>query len=201
ATFEVGDDEANVGADAGRLDAGDELAWPAPLPGTIRELMEAAHRRHPPRSAQVALRSPRRGDLQQLRVDGEADDVVAAEALQQRQCGLAAVVAVAANQDGDVWPVLADAADHMAQNLRDLLAGRPLAGTQERQHRLAREAVENQDRLEAGAVVMRIEQRQLLLAVHGIVRVVDVEHDARRRAGEAAAVEIDLAEADPRQGS
>ena len=59
--------------------------------------------------------------------------------------------------------------------------------------------VEDMDRLEAGAVVVGVEERQLLLAVHGIVGVVDVEHDARRRAGEAAAIEIDLAEPDASQ--
>jgi hypothetical protein len=46
---------------------------------------------------------------------------------------------------------------------------------------------------------MRIEERQLLLAVHGIVSVVDVEHDVPGRRPEAAAVEIDQAEPDPRQ--
>ena len=44
--------------------------------------------------------------------------------------------------------------------------------------------------------VVRVEQRQLLLTVHGIVRVVDVEHDALGRPCEAAAVEVDLAKAD-----
>ena len=163
--------------------------------------MEAAYGRLHPRSAHIALLTPGRRDLQQLRVDGEADDVVAAHGFQQRQRGLAAIMAVAAHQDRDVRPVLADAADHVTQDLRHLLARRPLAGPQQRQHGLAREAVEDVDRLEAGAVVVRVEQRQLLLAVHGIVGVVDVEHDARRRPGEAAAVEIDLAEPDPRQRS
>jgi len=73
--------------------------------------------------------------------------------------------------------MLADAADDVPQNRLDLLARRPLAGPQQRQDRLARGAVEDVDRLEAGAVVVRVEQRQLLLAVHGIIRVVDVEHD------------------------
>ena len=41
---------------------------------------------------------------------------------------------------------------------------------------------------------MRVEERKLLLAVHGIVRVVDVEHDCSGRPRQAAAVEIDLAE-------
>ena len=64
---------------------------------------------------------------------------------------------------------------------------------------LPESAVEDVDRLEAGAVVVRVEERQLLLAVHGIVRVVDVEHDARGRSREAPAVEIDLAEPDAGQ--
>ena len=57
------------------------------------------------------------------------------------------------------------------------------------------------DRLEAGAIVVCVEQRQLLLAVNRIVCVVDVEHDARRRSSEAAAKDIDLAKPDPRQRS
>ena len=89
----------------------------------------------------------------------------------------------------------------MTQNLGHLLARGPLAGPQQRQHGLARESIEDVDRLEAGAVVVRVEQCQLLLAVHGIIRVVDVEHDARRRPREAAAVEIDLPEPDPCQRS
>ena len=44
-----------------------------------------------------------------------------------------------------------------------------------------------------------VEQRQLLLAVHHVVGVVDVEHDRGRRAGVAAAEQIDEAGADPVQ--
>lgn len=76
-----------------------------------------------------------------------------------------------------------------------LVAG-PFNASQQGEDRLAGDAVENQNRLEAGAAVVRVEQRQLLLAVHRIVGVVDVEHDARWRACEAAAVEIYLAEPD-----
>ena len=49
------------------------------------------------------------------------------------------------------------------------------------------------------ATRVRVEQRQLLLAVHQVVGVVDVEHDRRRRARVAAAEEIDEAGADPVQ--
>ena len=138
--------------------------------------------------------APGRRDLQQLRVDGKADDVVAAHGFQQRQRGLAAIMAVAPHQDIDVRPMPADAGDDVAQDLGHLLARGALAGPQQRQDRLAREAVEDVDRLEAGAVIVRVEERELLLAVHGIVGVVDVQHDALRRSREAAAVEIDLAE-------
>ena len=44
---------------------------------------------------------------------------------------------------------------------------------------------------------MRVEERQLLLAVHEIVGVVDVEHDALGRRRVAPAEEIDEADADP----
>ena len=139
AALEVGDDEARVGAQVRRLDTGDELARAAPLAGLVGQLMEAAHRRLHPRAALLALLAPGRGDLEELGVDGEAEDVVAAHGFQQRQRGLAAIVAVAAHQDLDVGPVLADAADDVTQDLRHLLARGPLAGPQQREYRLARE--------------------------------------------------------------
>ena len=53
--------------------------------------------------------------------------------------------------------------------------------------------------LEAGAVVVRVEECELLLAMHGIVGIVDVEHDCSGRSREASAIEIDLAEPYARQ--
>ena len=47
---------------------------------------------------------------------------------------------------------------------------------------------------------MRVEQGEFLLAMNGIGSVVDVEDDAVRRGGEAAAVEIDQATADAIEG-
>ena len=79
-------------------------------------------------------------------------------------------MAVAAHQDLHFGPVHADAAYDMTQNVRDLLARRPLAGTDQRQHGLARSSLEDLDRLEAGGADMRIEEREFLLAARAILR-------------------------------
>src|SRR5262245_44006925 len=77
----------------------------------------------------------------------------------------------------DLRPVPADAADHVPEHARDLLARGPLAESQERQDRLPGVALEDVDRLEAVPAGMHIEQRELLAAVHEVVGVVDVERD------------------------
>jgi uncharacterized protein YaiI (UPF0178 family) len=52
------------------------------------------------------------------------------------------------------------------------------------------------DRLEAVAAGGGVEQRQLLLAMHQVVAIVDVEHDRSGRRRVAAAEEVDVADAD-----
>ena len=47
------------------------------------------------------------------------------------------------------------------------------------------------DRQEAAAVVVRMEQRQLLPAVHPVLGIVDVEHDAARHLTEAVTEQLD----------
>ena len=84
----------------------------------------------------------------------------------------------------------------MTQNVRDLLARRPLAGTDQRQHGLARSGLEDLDRLETGGADMRIEEREFLLAVRGIVGVVDIEHDVLRHTLPALAEQVDEPQSD-----
>ena len=57
-----------------------------------------------------------------------------------------------------------------------------LAGPQDHRHRAAGGGVVDMDRQKAALVVMGVEQRQLLMAVHDIDGVVDVERDRRRAA-------------------
>ena len=88
-------------------------------------------------------------------------------------------------------PVLPYAADQPAQVTADLDARGRLAGAQQHGDRPARRRVIDVDRQEAALVVMGVEQRELLMAVNDIHRVVDVERHRLRRLGVAGAVEID----------
>ena len=91
----------------------------------------------------------------------------------------AAIMTVAADQDGDARPAGADAADDVAQHARHFGAVGGLAGAQEDRHRLAGSGFIDMDGQEAAAVIVRVEQRELLTAMHFILGVVDVEHGAR----------------------
>ena len=83
------------------------------------------------------------------------------------------------------------AADQPAQVTADLDARGRLAGAQQHCDRAARRRVVDVDRQETALVVMGAEQRELLMAVNDIHRVVDVEHHCVRRLRVAGAVEID----------
>ena len=66
-----------------------------------------------------------------------------------------------------------------------------LARAQDHRDRLAARGLVDMDRQEAAAVVVGMEQRQLLLAVNPVLGVVDVEHDPARHLREAVAEQLD----------
>ena len=78
-------------------------------------------------------------------------------------------MAVSPEDDPGARPVAADTADQMPDEGADLDAGRRLSRAQENRHRLAADV----DGEEAAGVVVGVEQRELLVAVHGIAGVVD----------------------------
>jgi len=78
----------------------------------------------------------------------------------------------------------------MAQHHGDLDAVRRLAWPQEDRDLLTGGRLVNVDRHEAAAVVMRVEQGELLLAVGPVLGVVDVEHDATGHGIEAVAEQL-----------
>ena len=76
----------------------------------------------------------------------------------------------------------ADALDDMLEDGAHFRPGRRLALAQDHRHRLAARRLIDVDRQKAALVVMGVEQRELLMAMHRIERVVDVERDRGRRA-------------------
>ena len=100
-------------------------------------------------------------------------------------------MAVAAHDDLDRRPAGADTADDMAQHQRHLGPVRRLAGAQDDGDRLAARRLVDVDRQKAAAVVVRIEQRELLAAVNPVLGVVDIEQDAPRYLLEAVAEQLD----------
>ncbi len=73
----------------------------------------------------------------------------------------------------------ADTADEPAQMGAHLDAGGRLAGPQHDRDGTAALGVVDMDRQKAALVVMGVEQRELLMAVHDIAGVVDIENDGR----------------------
>src|SRR5580692_9467543 len=97
---------------------------------------------------------------------------------------------VAAQHDLGLGPVGPDRPHEAAQEGADFLAAWASGGTQHSRDEAAL-AVEHDDRLEAIFVVSPIEQPQLLSAMNGVERVVDVEHNALGNVAEGRAIEID----------
>ena len=85
----------------------------------------------------------------------------------------------------------ADAADQVLDEGADLGPGRRLARAQEDRHRLATFHMVDVDGQEAAGVVVGVEERELLVAVHGIAGVVDIQRDGGGRGWEGAAEEGD----------
>ena len=100
-------------------------------------------------------------------------------------------MAVAAHDDLDRRPAGADTADDMAQHQRHLGPVGRLAGAQDDRDRLAGRRLVDVDRQKAAAVVVGVEQRELLAAVNPVLGVVDVEQDAPGYLVEAVAEQLD----------
>jgi len=100
-------------------------------------------------------------------------------------------MAVAAHDDVDRRPAGADAANDMAQYQHHLGPVRRLAGSQDHGNRLATARLVDMDREKAAAVVMGVEQGELLAAVNPVLGIIDVEQNAPRYLVEAVAEQVD----------
>jgi hypothetical protein len=77
---------------------------------------------------------------------------------------------------------VANAPNQAAQLCTYLNAARHLAGTQDHRDRSAALGVVDMDRQKAVFIIVGVEQRQLLTAMHHVDRVVNVQRDRARRA-------------------
>src|SRR5207342_1163051 len=111
------------------------------------------------------------------RIAAEPEDVVNAVGFAPTHRFRPAVMAVTAHQDANLGPVPADVRDDMFEDRAYLHPRRGLACAQDHRHRLAARPFVDMDGQKAALVVVSVEQRELLLAMHRIERVVDVEDD------------------------
>ena len=100
-------------------------------------------------------------------------------------------MAVAADRDSGFRPVQPDTPHQTAQLRPHLLATRGLAGAQDGEHAMASLGVVDVDRHEAAFIVMRIEQRQLLMAVNRVGGIVDIQRDCPGGPFAAVAPQVD----------
>jgi hypothetical protein len=114
-------------------------------------------------------------------VAGQTEDVVQAVGLAPRHHLMAAVMTIATDGDARVRPVAADTPHHAPQMAADLLAARRLARAQQNHYRTGVGGVIDVDGQKTALIVMSVKQRQLLIAVHNVAGIVDVEGDSGRR--------------------
>lgn len=110
-------------------------------------------------------------------------------------------MAIAADGDPCAWPVPTDAPHQPAQMGADFLAVRCLAGTQDGEDAMAGVGIVDMDRHEAAFVIVSVEQRQLLMAMHGIGRVIDIEGNRLWWAPVAVAPQVHHGVRQPDQGA
>ena len=183
---ERGDDVAGVEAPRACLQPGDDPAFAVPRTGGVVEGGEAPHLFGAGLgAAHLEVVGDAVCEAVQHGIARQAEDVVDAVLLAPRHGLGPAVVAVPPECEPGARPVPADAPHQVLEEDADLGARRRLARAQENRHRLAALDMVDVHRQEAPRVVKGVEQRQLLLAVHRVAGVVDVERDRRGRAPES----------------
>src|SRR5258707_87404 len=110
----------------------------------------------------------------------------------------AAIMTVGAEQDFRPRPMAPDRAEQAPEKRLNLLAARTFCGPQDACDKAAF-AVEDDDGLKTVFVIMRVEEAQLLAAMHGIEGIVDVEHDPFRHLLERLTIKIDHGTPHPQQ--
>ena len=192
ALFEIGDDEAGVGTLVADFNPGDDPLDAAPTFRAVVEGLEAARLAIVGRGLEARFGAGFEiGNMApQCRGRRDAQDEVVPAGTTPVDDLRAAIVAVAAQQDFGFRPVCVDRTHQTSQERPDFRALWPLGWTQNGGDEAAF-PIEHDDGLEAILVIMGIEQAQLLAAMHGVKRVIDVDDNALGHGGEAVAIQID----------
>ena len=206
ALFEIGDDEAGVGALIADFDPGDDPLDPAPAFGAIVERLEAAHFACACSTGErsIAARFGAGFQIGDMAAQGccgrnAEDKIVATRATPVENLGTA-IMAVTAQQNLCLWPMATDHAQQAPQERPDFRALWPFGRAQDSGYEAAL-AIEYDDGLKAVFVMVGIEQAQLPAAMYGVKCVINVEHNALGHGGETVAVQIDHGPAHAQQGA
>ena len=111
------------------------------------------------------------------------------------------IVTVTTHRDPGVWPMPADTADQAAHMAPDLLAGRGAGGAQDERDGPAGSGLVDMDRRVAALPVEPVPEGELLLAMGGVERVINIEGHRLRRGVMAGAVDVHHLPAQPDQGA
>jgi hypothetical protein len=115
-------------------------------------------------------------------VPGEPEEVIDTVLLAPIHGLGAGIVAVAAPTDAGLWPVPTDLTGHVPDDGPHLGTAWRLARAQDDGDWLAARPLVDVNREKAALVVMCVEQRELLVPMHPVQRVVDVQRDRGGRA-------------------
>ena len=121
-------------------------------------------------------------------VGRQAEHIIDAGRLAEHHDLRAAIMPVAADSDVGIGPVAADVPHQTPDMPRCLLARRRLAGAQQHRHRSAGYRVINMDRQEAALPMMSVPEGELLIAMHDVAGVVDIQRHRHRSSGIAVAL-------------
>ena len=128
------------------------------------------------RGSRLNADHPEKGVLFARQFTGEPKNVVNAVIHAPRHYLLAAVMAIAAEDDVGLGPVPANASNQAAEKLAHLRTRRGLAGTQDHHNRPASVRSVDVNRQKAALIVMGVPSHQRLVALYNVDCIVDVQH-------------------------
>jgi hypothetical protein len=124
-------------------------------------------------------------------IAGQTENVVDTVVFAPRHRLVSAVVSVTANADAGVGPVPADAPDQATEELANLHTRGRLARPQDYNDRRTGRRIVDMDRQKTALIIVGVPMRQLLVAVHNVDRVIDIQHHRPRRPRVAPTPDVD----------